>query len=178
MQPRPTGGVRGGSALPGSARGTEAQRWRPGLPLRPRRAWAFPGQAGLGARAVEFCSVSNTQELGKAKYTEPIGPHTLQPKSLPQDCSSLSEEEATSCHGPAHQTTAGVPAFSRPHGLCRHHHRRPAWKMLAKSRCLFWCWLPSPPLFSSLFLSLSPLFTSMEGKTYTFCLKEERFYQI
>ena len=49
MQPRPTGGVRGGSALPGSARGTEAQRWRPGLPLRPRRAWAFPGRAGLGA---------------------------------------------------------------------------------------------------------------------------------
>ena len=81
MQPRPTGGVRGGSALPGSARGTEAQRWRPGLPLRPRRAWAFRGGRGLEQGRPSSAPCPTLRSWGRPSTQSPSAHILCNPKA-------------------------------------------------------------------------------------------------
>ena len=132
--------------------------------------------AGHGAGvATAFCSLSNTPAAaaahllksgypgkrqqgcpqlpfrGKASNSEPIIPHALQPRHIPQDCFSLSEE-TSHCLGLANPTTAGVfRLFSQPQKLFQDHLKWPAWTILApQSRCFFLFYLPSPPPFSFL----------------------------
>lgn len=157
-------------------------RWKAELSLLTRKAVGIPGVAGAERGAgvgTAFCSFSKTPAdavahllmsgrpgkrqqgcpqlpfKGKASNSEPIIPHALQPKHIPQDCFSLSEETAHRL-GLANPTTAGVfRLFSRPHTLFQDNLKWLAWKILAPKADVSFCsiyplLLHSPSSFFSL----------------------------
>lgn len=136
----PTEGTRPGCAQPCLGQRGRRRRWRPGFPIR-----VIPSMDRAGCRAGRHRILLFPRLLlvllapaweppGKRQQGPPTShswrrptssvPHTLQPKVLPQDCSSLNEQETASCLELANPTTAGVFCpFSQPPQLFQGNHQ-------------------------------------------------------